>query len=365
MTTARETIGRETGTGMGERQLATSERASVPFLAWLRSAKGFLLAVGLLLAFELGVARQRWWWTCAPSSPSAALEVVEQALIAPARRPIIVIMGSSRHRGGLLPRRMEERLSLPEGSILNLSIPMGTPFDALTLYRRNREKLSRARLLIVGLDDWDLNASLPLNDRDRRFATLRERLALYDRRQIPGLLLGWAWRTYDANGPIRFFFRDFILGGKRTPPVADEGRMNWERKPEVLVGPDDIEVTKDLDPFYWNYTPATGRLKQLDLLIQLAREDGVQVMALRLPMRASYTKLARARHGPAYASFLQALAGIRGARVQVYESGSDIGIPDRHFQDYGHLTRLGSEAMSDRLADLLRATYRDLARSGT
>ncbi len=129
--------------------------------------KGALFAVVILLAVEVGIARQDWLWDLVLASPSGNITALEEQVNQGAD-PTVVVMGSSRVRDGISPRQLETELNLHEGSVLNLAVTNGSTFDALTIYRRNRDTLSKAKLLIVGIEDRTYNAGWPPHDRDRR-----------------------------------------------------------------------------------------------------------------------------------------------------------------------------------------------------
>ncbi|MCA9537262.1 MAG: hypothetical protein KC620_00155, partial [Myxococcales bacterium] len=138
-----------------------------------------LLCLSLLAAFEIGVARDERIWSAAPRTASGVFAVLEAQVIEPAEAPQVVLLGSSRVRDAVPPRALEAALGLPRGAVLNLGLTSGTPLDALTLYRRHRDKLGRARVLLLGVEDWYLNGAMPPTDRERRFATWAERVGDY------------------------------------------------------------------------------------------------------------------------------------------------------------------------------------------
>src|SRR5882762_9647086 len=119
---------------------------------------GAITALVVLLLIDVFVARTDWIWARAPDSQGGMLDAVEAMIIRPAPPPRVLIMGSSRIHDAVLPRTMERILGLSEGTVLNLGISAGTPFDALTLYRRNRDQLRHAKAIVIGTDDWQMNA---------------------------------------------------------------------------------------------------------------------------------------------------------------------------------------------------------------
>ena len=122
---------------------------------------GMLLALSLLLAFEFGLARRDWIWGWWPKSESGVIDAVERQVIAEAEAPAVLFLGSSRVRDAVSPREVEEQLGLRRGTVLNLAVTNGTPFDALTLYRRNREKLRSAKVAFFGVEVFQVDGARP------------------------------------------------------------------------------------------------------------------------------------------------------------------------------------------------------------
>ncbi len=312
------------------------------------------LALLLLLTVEVAVGRQEWIWQAVRASDIGLLNLMDRDVIPVAPPPKVLLMGSSRMRDAVPPRDLERYLRLSEGAVLNLGVTGGTPFEALVLYRRHREKLSQAEVLVISAEDWYSNAGIRPGDADRRFATLSERLSDYGLEPSLALLVGWVWRTYDARYAIERWIRCQFRDCEGSAYVGPDRRVIYRRQ-EPLEGPAEADVTPDVWRFYQNYAWSNGRLRQLSRLIADARTDGVRVIVVQFPFRDEYLRAVREQHGEAYGDYLRALRGLDGAEVLVFESASEVGIAQRHFRDYGHLTPLGAELMSERLAAAIAA----------
>lgn len=328
-----------------------------------RWPRGLAVAVALLAVVEIGGARQTWLWAYVPDSQTGIIDALESQVIAPAPPPLVVLMGSSRMRDAVAPRVLEVELGLPAGAVLNLGVTAGTPFDALTLYRRNREKLGRARAVVVGIEDWHFNAGLDPNERDRRYMSWSERWHGFRGEATLSLAAGWIWRTYDAQGPLRRLARALVRGRDAALPIAPDGRVRW-RKIERDEGPETTDVAAQIERTYRRFTPGRLRVDALERLISLAREDGVRVFVVQLPWRDAYVDYAEAHHAAAFAAARRMAEGIEGADVVLYDRASALGIPARHFYDYGHLTPPGARVMTRRLAEVIAPAVRGVRSGG-
>ena len=302
------------------------------------------------------MARSGWVWNANPRCDTALFEQLEALVLAHVKRPVVALMGSSRMVDAVPPRLLENDLALPEGAVVNLALPTGTPFDWLLLYRRNRATLSKARVLLIGVEDWSLNRALPafrVTQRDRRYASLRERWSDFPSEDRLGLAVGKLWRTLDAAGQAEPLLK--ALKRRRESPVGPDGRIRW-RKRERETGPAEMDCAKDAAQYCGGYEVNTSRLGQLRRLIEMAESDGVKVLVVRLPLRDSYVEAVEMRHGKADRAFRETVAALPASRVVVYDKASKLGIPGFHFYDYGHPTTLGARTVTRELARLIRET---------
>ncbi len=310
------------------------------------------IAVAILLLVELAVGRREWIWTAVRGSDMGLIHLIEQEVIPSAPRPRVLLLGSSRMRDAVLPLQLARLLGVPAGSVLNLGMASGTPFDGLTLYRRHREKLSQAHVLVVSAEDWYVNAGISPRDSDRRFATLRERATDYSLEDSLALIVGWFWRTYDARYAIARWLQCQFDECEGSAYVGPDGRVIYDRE-DPLEGPHELNVTEHVDRFYQNYEWSEGRLNQLARLVAEARRDGLRVIVVQFPYRDEYLAAVRDRHAEAYEQYLQRLRRLEGAELLLYETASDAGIAPTYFRDYGHMTPLGAALMTERLGEAI------------
>ncbi len=313
-----------------------------------------LLSLALLLAVEFGLARQDWVWGWIAQSPSGIFDAIEQQLIIPARDPAVIIMGSSRVQGAAGPRILEQALDLPNGSVLNLAMTSGRPFDALMLYERNRDKLSKARVLVFEVAEFQFNGGFSPSERERRFATLDQRLSLYDSRNTLDMTVGWVWRTYDAQGPLRRLLKSAVSPPITELKITEDGCVDW-RTETLERGPLDYDVAPEVKSMYHRFSLSQARVDNLRRLIELAQADGLKVILIQTPVRDTFVDLVNASHAEQYASYVQATDNLTpGLPVQRWWRASELGIAPTDYYDYGHLTRSGTRIFTLALADRLK-----------
>jgi len=321
--------------------------------------RALLLCLALLLLLEFGAARRDWVWRIDPRRPVGIMLAVEDEIIAPADDARVILLGSSVMRDAVLPRVFEEAAGLPRGSVLNTSLPNATPFDFELLYERNRAVFSRARLLVIGVEDWYFYDEPGVPERYQRWASLRDRLTDYSGSARLPLLVSWLWQTYAARQALAVDGIAAALSGERADVIGDDGRTRW-RPEEQALGSDTFDLSAyqaRLRERQWN----DGQVRYLRRLLQLAAGDGVPVLVVRLPMRAAAFEL-RGRIDPeAEERLQQALhdAGVGEGSVRLLDVpvGAAAGLEERHFLDERHLGTRGAELFTRYLATWTAAEY--------
>ncbi|HZK75730.1 MAG TPA: hypothetical protein VFD13_02370, partial [Candidatus Kapabacteria bacterium] len=100
--------------------------------------------------------------------------------------PAIVFMGSSTVLYGVSPSIVQRQLGLPEGSVVNLALNARSPLGSNSVWNQERPTLSRAKIVVYGLDPWILSAIYYSSD---DFTSLHYSLwqAFYQAVHPPGL----------------------------------------------------------------------------------------------------------------------------------------------------------------------------------
>jgi hypothetical protein len=313
--------------------------------------KAMVAALLVLIAIELGVGRSEWIWSWIPASDSGVIDAMEDRIISQSHPPAIVMLGNSRLRDALMPRELEEALSLPRGSVHNLGMTVGTPFDSLTMYRRSRESFSDARILVLHLEAFNLAPMRP-TERFRRFATLEERLSLPSRADRLSTLVGFFWRTFDAQKPLQQSLITILLRRDTTLRFSEDGRIDWRRFEEDS-GPDFVDLSHYRRGFE-RFMPGKLGADYVRGLLRLAEADGLRVVVFRAPFRDAYADVSDAfpRREAHFRAFCDSLPV--NVHCIILQRGSGLGLTPRDFYDYGHLTNHGAKSVTRYFAEELR-----------
>lgn len=321
--------------------------------------KGLLLALGLLLSLEFGVARSDWLWHTIPRSSTGIVDALERGVIAPAPDPVVVLLGNSRLRDAVAPRVLEERLGLTKGTVLNLALTGGVPFDSLVMYRRNRQKLSRAKVLVLDFEPYYFKQSVGLSGRVQRFASLEERVRLFwGKRELAPSLVGYFWRTYGIRASLNGWRKNWFTRPERVA-VGEDGRVVWRTLDDLDASGQRDDSAQRVEDWYGHPRRSFEHRDQLLRLIGLARDDGLRIVMLRLPAKDYFVDVARALCHEEYAACTNELASLAFAADAsfCYESARDLGIDDSSFYDYGHTTPRGAKAISEKIGNMLKCEY--------
>jgi hypothetical protein len=324
---------------------------------WLRDVtwKAPLLALSVIGALEI-VVRSNAFWGRVPDSMVGAYggiqhEIIEKAPITPE----IVFLGSSRMRDAVDPRQLEGAMALRPHAVMNLGLTGGTPYEALSYYERNRALLGRAKVVVIGVEDWYWNGSFPPDEVERLDATFGTRITWYERRHELGDVIGGLWRTTEVRDELPKWAISFVR--RPVPPRFVDDRLIWRPASATLeVGPEETDVAAAVSDLLQNYRPAPAYESSLTRLFELLEADHVRVIVVQLPMRAAYydaVQRAYPRAQPYMAERIDALAKRFHFAVQIFTRGTDLGITDNRFYDYGHLTEDGCRRMTSVWASIV------------
>src|SRR5436309_838386 len=121
-----------------------------------------LCVIGVLLILEIGVRLIPDEALIPAKSRQGEIVFMERELLPRVREPKVVLLGSSRIRRAVVPKLLDEKLGLPANSTLNCGLASGRVFEAKHLYDRNIDKLGKAELVILNVDEWHLSQSCGL-----------------------------------------------------------------------------------------------------------------------------------------------------------------------------------------------------------
>ena len=145
--------------------------------------------------------------------------------------------------------------------------------------------------------------------------------------------------------------------------MRPDGRCGLEATPPpALTSGDPAQFQTSVDLLFRDYAPGTGRLRQLERLIAMAREDGVPVLVTLMPVLPGYLALVEREHAGAIAHYLRQAHGVRGADVLDWHDAGKLGLTFVDYSDYGHLADAAVPEMTARLGRELLARYPDLGK---
>lgn len=323
-----------------------------------------IMTLVMLLGVELGISRQAWVWTHILNSPTGLVAVQDDLIIPNFERPTIVVMGNSRMIDAVSPQMLESNLSLPPESVMNLSLQAGRPFDFLSCYQRNRERLNRSGLLIVGLDDWMFSDQMDTAEqRFRYLATLKQRWE-YQGKKRRSFVAGWYVRTMDAGGPMLRTIRSLL---RRQEPVllGDDCRLVFHE--QVEHGPEEVplETLEELVyKYYGKFAPNASQVAYLNELVELARADGVGVMFVRPPLRDQFVDLVTQQQAAQLGQARALQEGLVEVPLAWYDRASELNMPETAFRDYGHMASDGARMFATILSEQIEQCFPEVVATG-
>lgn len=297
-------------------------------------------------------------WSLGPIQSYRQTEALWFAHDAPT--PRVVVLGSSEAREAVASIPFEAGLGLRRGEVMNLAVRIARPSDMLEQYLRHRDVLARADIVLVGLEEWHLNAyteRVP-DERFRYRATFRERALFPVPSVVPELLLGYVWATWDMR---RYFFQ---LGSNRLlqgsfsglPHYLDDIGRTVPGEPQARV-----PWSPELDRFYAsslfrNYTLWGREMKAVSELARVIREDGAAMVLIQFPKRRSYLDQVEATYGRERALWLETVARIAPDVSYVdLRAPEPFGLQPSDFLDHIHVSHDGSALFSRRLGERMRS----------
>jgi hypothetical protein len=280
--------------------------------------------------------------------------------VIPESKPLVLFTGSSRVRDAIAPRTLEKSLGLPEGSVLNLGLTMGTPFDTEILYLRNRDKLRQAKLVFFGVEPYQLDYHNRPTERILRYGTLRDRLKLIDEDDAAYRVAGYLWRTLDTGPAIQRFIKSWFKAQPELQPIAADGRVQWRTKAQNKVARRRSVRAEARRFFYrWRYSP--NRQRKLRELIELFEEDGMTVVVFQVPARDRFWSYAQKKYPKkikSYSTHVREAAA--GHDVFLFWDGKGQGLRPRNFYDYGHLKPGPARRFTRKMGALIKKHYPEL-----
>jgi hypothetical protein len=266
--------------------------------------------------------------------------------------PTVLFGGDSLTRENVAPYPLASALGLKRDAVLNLATSGGRPSDMREYYRDYRAQLSRAKLLVYGVDPGQFNAASD-SAADNRFKArsgLLDRLRFPLPDKVPDLALGYAWRIWDLRPELQDQALNVLAQRELEDPprlrLDDLGRVESD-DPHRDPSEDAAFAARHLeDHTVWEF-----ELAALRDLVDMARADGLRVALVEWPVRTSYARAVErrfARQDRAWKAAVRAVAG--DATFVDQRAPSRWGLTNADFYDYGHLSEAGSRRFTRALA---------------
>ena len=320
---------------------------------WTRT---LVAAVAVLLLFEFGVARSKAAMGLTSGLFVGATFAIEDSIIEPGPDPEVLLFGSSRIQAALSPRMMEADLGLDGGTVMNLAQPFGDAVVGRIVYERNREKLSRAGIAVVGVEMWDVFGPASIDPTTEYLLPLGERLEYGGKDEI-SLLIGATWKTYAIRRILPQLISNIIAGGAETGPVAPDGRLQFFAAD--ADGPATINAAEQFDERFGRLEEpgafdSSSHRADLAELVATLQADGMQVILVHLPLRSDFLPELERRLPNAMEQFARVLEDVPGvATVDLGTTLAALGLPDTGYYDFGHAVESGVAALTRHVARVI------------
>lgn len=322
----------------------------------------------IMVALEIGVFRQRWFWAAVPRSDVGIYYVLEEQIQSSNTKPKIIVFGDSRARSGVFSYLLEQKSGLKRGEVINLSLTAGTPWDAKLFIKRNPQLMDSVLLVLYQPSDWQFNENFPPINRVRHFATLAERFS-YERfstkvELLSGFFIHAIAAREVAKGHLRRLMNNTVklITGKYhpQPPLVDSitGRVMY-RMDESEIGPDSVDVTDDLVSFYRDFSYSNRVAGDIIDIITLTRQAGSEFVFIDIPTRMCYVEAVKDSFNREYNEYRDSLTSL-ASRYEIPIWGDSTtkvqaGITENLYYDYGHLTLEGMRRYSSWLAERMNS----------
>lgn len=309
-----------------------------------------LLAVaGLVLALELTVRLWPEQKLMPVQSQMGEIFFMEQQVLPKFNAPKIVFLGSSRIRRAIVPKLLDQKLNLPEGSTINLGLAMARVYESLFFYERNQEKLKHAKVVVFNTDEWHLSTGPRMkNALYEIHGPLLERLRFPEEQRTRLFMDGLLNQRLELQ----------LIPGALFGRKHDEQTLALDENKQVLApARADKKFTgsyKEVETFYHNFNVHPVMVGHIRHLAELVRANGSQFVLMQLPNRASYQAQVQSTHSEDFAAERVALVNLAKelhVPLHFYLLPEELGLSDNDYEDYGHLKPAGARIVTEKIAE--------------
>lgn len=270
--------------------------------------------------------------------------------------PSALFFGSSRFISAIKSEHFANLVGKNSDSVLNLAINSGSTWEALAIARKNPSLLKSASVAVIEVEPWMFNANrlnevlqTPARPRPHfyRWATLPERLAIPGFEEKEATTLNFFWPLYERRSLKQWMFGlSSVLEGSHGA-LAVPGYHYDEAAAQQLANDPHFFPQAAAKSHMNNYQFAKNEAHNLLLLVELLRENAIEVVLVQPPARQEYMKFISKE--PAYQEYLMFIRSLENddVRVIIWENPGEIGLDDSYFIDYGHFNAEGAELFTE------------------
>ena len=296
--------------------------------------------VCVMLLAEL-VARSDWYWTADPTSSVGMLKVIERLTAERAPDPSVLFIGNSLMRDAVAPVVVAEAMGAPPSDVASLAIVGGRIADYLAFHDSLPDELRVADTVVIGVDPRDFFPGIEPSNRVRYLTGVGPRWREETWRTRADLMLGWAWRTWDARRVTRGYAESVLLGRQPKPFVDDLGR--------IIFNPDDTGATQGTDfaagvaEQYAECAMSEVRLREFDDLVDRVERDGSSLVLINPLLNRDYLAAAESASPGCIGRVHDRVTERTGLAVHdIQITSTACAVLSDCFHDYGHTNRTGA-----------------------
>jgi hypothetical protein len=266
-------------------------------------------------------------------------------------KPRVLIAGDSRTQLGIDERRLSTRLGLPEGQVVNVSVPSGDSSMFLAAYREFGEGFAPRPIVLLGVSFFGVSdgSSETIMDDLLWSLPMEERLKLVKpAKAISDVFLPEKFLWLRLTSPVRQRFPTRIV--KYNPPIP--ATMNVRSSPSVR-NPRGVERVKQI----WFTEPNIDGVRWAKFTrdVRVLGEAGIQLVIVDLPCHPMFMgEIANTPAASIERRFHEKLAGLcveLGVPLLRYDLAAlgDADL-DAVFMDLTHFNESGAAMITDRVA---------------
>lgn len=275
----------------------------------------------------------------------------------------VVFFGSSRMQTAIIPQEWARKAGWKPAQVANLAVNGGRLWDAQYMLASSGGLPESVELVVIEISVWEFNrnkrnpitGSAEVPQHMRHWASLSDRLALDTSSWQRLELLGdFVWPLY-LRRPLQRWEQDGQKV-KADPPFSPP--IHWDNKSrDALAASANFKSAHVANMHFADFEMSLFTQRSMAALVAAVRKPGRRVVLLQLPARREYVNATDVslQLTPLFRSVRDVVLSQSSADVTplIWELPQDCGLTEDIFVDYGHFSREGALAFTDRLFDEL------------